>query len=175
MNRKPLIAAVLLAWLVTGAFSSLAKPAAEAPIIWQEDIQDVFVTGYCGFPMEVRTTGTGVFHLFLDEGGNFERIIITEPTMRMTFTNLDTGEAVWTPTVNMVEQHLNDDGTGSKTLRGLLWRLVVPGEGLVTADVGRIDWLFTFDEAGNVISEDLVFSAGIQENQLPALVCTVLA
>lgn len=174
MKRKAIVAVVLFVWFVTGAFASPSAPSSGAPIIWQEDVEDVFVTGFCGFPMEVRTTGTGVFHLFLDEDGNFERIIITEPTMRMVFTNLATGEKVWTPTVNMVEERMNDDGTGTKTLRGLLWRLVVPGEGLVTADVGRIDWLFTFDDEGNVVSEDVVFVAGIQENQLPPMLCAVL-
>jgi hypothetical protein len=94
--------------------------------------------------------------------------------MKMVFTNLITGEAVWTPSVNMTQEQLNEDGTGTKTLRGLLWHLVVPGEGLVTADVGRIDWLFTFDDQGNVVSEDLVFVAGIQENQLPPMLCSVL-
>lgn len=174
MKRRTLIAALLFAWLVTGAFISPSGHASGAPIIWQDDVEDVFVTGFCGFPMEVRTTGTAVFHLFLDEDGNFERIIITEPTMKMVFTNLITGEAVWTPSVNMTQEQLNEDGTGTKTLRGLLWHLVVPGEGLVTADVGRIDWLFTFDDQGNVVSEDLVFVAGIQENQLPPMLCSVL-
>jgi hypothetical protein len=159
---------------VTGAFSSPSRPASGAPIIWQEDIEDAFVTGFCGFPMEVRTTGTGVFHLFLDEDGNFERIIITSPTVRLVFTNLNTGESVWTPSVNMVDQRMNEDGTGTLSYRGLLWHLVVPGEGLVTADVGRIDWLFTFDDEGNVVSEELVFVAGIQENQLPPMLCPVL-
>ena len=33
-------------------------------------------------------------------------------------------------------------------------------EGLVTADVGRIDFQFTFDEQGNIASEEVVFAAG---------------
>jgi hypothetical protein len=174
VKRRTLIAVILFAWFVTGAFTSPSRLASGAPIIWQEDVEDVFVTGFCGFPMEVRTTGTGVFHLFLDENGNFERIIITAPTVKIVFTNLNTGESVWTPSVNMVEQRMNEDGTGTLTYKGLLWHLVVPGEGLVTADVGRIDWLFTFDDEGSVVSEELVFAAGIQENQLPPMLCSVL-
>jgi hypothetical protein len=164
---------------IFGAIAAMSAARVEAqgggPIIFREEIDDSFTTGACGFPMEVRTTGTGVFHLFLDETGSFERLIITEPQVRITFTNLETGESVWTPSVNMVMQVLNEDGTGTKTLRGLLWRLVVPGDGLLTADVGRIDFLFTFDDEGNIISEEIVFSAGQQENNFLPMVCSALA
>ncbi len=174
MKHRIIGAVVGLAWLVTVGFAPMAQVQPDGPIIWQDEVNDSFTTGFCGFPMEVTTTGTGVFHLFLDEEGNFEKIIITEPTMRITFTNLDTGETVWTPSVNMAEEIANEDGTGTKTLRGLQWHLIVPREGLVTADTGRIDWLFTFDDQGNIISEDVVFSAGIQEGVFAPALCQVL-
>ena len=154
----------------------VARPQAVGgqPIVYKIPTNDVFVTNYCGFPMRVTTTGSAVIHLFLDAGGNFERVIITAPDLKISFTNLNTGETVWTPSVNMVMEQANEDGTGTKTLRGLLWRLTVPGEGLITADVGRIDFLFTFDEDGNIISEDVVFLAGQQENIFLPTLCSVL-
>lgn len=152
------------------------NPAVAAgPTIVREDADDVFVTQFCGFPMEVRTTATGIFHLFFDEDGALERVLVTTANSKLTFTNLVTGEAVWTPSVNMVEGHFNDDGTATTTLRGLFWHLIVPGEGLITADVGRLDLLETFDESGNIVSEEVVFSAGIQENQFLPTVCIVLS
>ena len=148
--------------------------AASGPVIFRQSVDDTFVTTFCGFPMEVRTTGTAVVHLFLDDEGNFDRVIITAPETRLTFINLDTGESVWTPSVNMVRDEANDDGTGTQSLRGLLWRLIVPGQGLITADVGRIDYRLTFDSSGNIIDEEVVFSAGIQENQFVPTLCSVL-
>jgi len=161
--------------LLTGAVASPVGAQDGGPIIFRDHLDDTFTTGYCGFPMKVDTTGTGVFHLFLDENGDFERIIITSANIKLSFTNLDTGETVWTPSVNMVEAQLNADGTGTQTLRGLLWHLIVPDEGLLTADVGRIDFLLTFDENGNIISADVVFAAGQQEGEFLSMLCTVLA
>jgi len=130
----------------------------------------------CSFPVRLHTTGWGIVHLFLDEDGTFRRVIITEPDTTITFTNELTGASVWTPSVNMVEESPNRDGTGTKTLRGVLDHIVVPGEGLITADVGRIDFLFTFDDQGTIISEQMVFSAGQQdgEDQFDAVLCTFL-
>src|SRR5512143_3251403 len=104
MKRRMIVAVFMLGWLLTGAFSPHAPAKTGGPIIWRQAVDDSFISSKCSFPMQVETTGTGVFHLFLDSDGNFERVIITEPTMRITFTNLDTGKSIWTPTVNMVEE-----------------------------------------------------------------------
>ena len=149
---------VVFAFLVGGGLA--ARASGGGPLIIREPVDDTFITGYCGFPMEVHTTGTTMVRVFFDNSGNFERALITAPETRVSFTNLDTGESVWTPSVNMVQETANADGTGKQTLRGLLWHLVVAGEGLVTADVGRIDFQFTFDEQGNIESEEVVFAAG---------------
>jgi hypothetical protein len=154
--------------------AALASAAqAGQPLILHLPIDDVFVTNACGFPLEVRTSGTAVIHVFPTELWD-ERVIITAPETRLTFTNLDTAASIWTPSVNMVMQIPHEDGTGTKTLRGLLWRLVLPGEGLITADVGRIDFLFTFNEAGEIVSEELTFSAGQQDGAFLAQMCSVL-
>ena len=174
MKRRFIVAVFLALWLITGAFAPRVQIQGGRPLIWRQDVDDTFTTGYCGFPMQVHTTGTGVFHLFLDSNGNFQRLIITAPTTTLTFTNLDTGKSVRTPSVNMVLDQANPDGTGTQSLRGLLWHLVVPGQGLVTADVGRIDWLLTFDDQGNLISQNVVFSAGIQQGQFEQTLCSVL-
>ena len=149
---------LLFALLVGSGLAARASGA--GPLIIREAVDDTFTTGYCGFPMEVHTTGTTMVRVFFDESGNFERALITAPGTRVSFTNLDTGESVWTPSVNMVQETANADGTGTQTLRGLLWHIVVAGEGLVTADVGRIDFHFTFDDQGNIESEEVVFAAG---------------
>lgn len=171
---KTLIRSACLAFVLVAA--SVAHPGALGgqPVVFKMPVDDVFVTNYCGFPMRVTTTGSAVIHLFLDDAGNFERVIITEPNVKIAFTNLGTDETVWTPSVNMVTEQANEDGTGTQTLRGLLDHLVVPHEGLITADAGRIDFLFTFDDAGNVTNVDVVFLAGQQDNVFVDTVCSVL-
>ena len=171
MNRRVNWVLIALALVVPNRHAV----AGSSPTIFRQPLDDVFITGYCGFPMEVRTTGSGVFHLFLDDQGNFERVIITAPRIRLSFTNLTTGASIWTPSVNMVEDTANPDGTGTQSLRGLLWRLVLPHEGLVTADVGRIDFLLTFDDEGNIIGSEVVFLAGQQEGQFEAALCSALS
>ena len=174
MTRRPALAVLAVLGAVMMTFASASSLAAGGPVIIRMPVDDVAVANFCGFPLEMRTTGTVFVHLFLDEEGSFDRVLITAPATRLTFTNLNTGESIWTPSVNMVQQSLNDDGTGTTTLRGLFWRLVLPGEGLITADVGRLDLLFTFDEEGNVTSEEVVFVAGIQKNAFLPAVCAAL-
>jgi hypothetical protein len=140
------------------------------PLIFRETVDDTFVAGFCGFPLEVHSTGTAVFHVFFDASGAFERVLITAPQVQVAFTNLETGASVWTPSVNMVRETANEDGTFVVTLRGLFWHLIVPGQGLVTADVGRIDLLMS--PGGG--SSEVVFEAGQQDGEFLQTLCSVL-
>src|SRR5690242_3671763 len=94
--------------------------------------------GGCSFPLRIEFTGTAHVRLYLDASGNPTRILITGADVKGTFTNSATGASVWTPSPNMVLVTFNADGTVTQSLRGLLDRIVVPGQGLITADVGRI-------------------------------------
>ena len=172
MRNRFVFALIVAGVVALGSQISLAARSG-GPTIFRDVIDDTFVFRSCGFPIEVRTTGTGVFHIFRDAEGNLERVLITSAAIRFNFTNLLTGESVWTPSVNMVREDFDDDGS-TQTLRGLLWHLVVPGEGLITADVGRIDFRFTVDEEGNVIAQEVVFLAGQQDNQFIPQLCSVL-
>lgn len=171
MTRRVAWRLTTLALVVQMGVLAGLEARGNAPVIVREAVNDTFTTGFCGFPMEVETTGTGIFHEFYDDDGNLERVIVTSAAIRLTFTNLLTGESVWTPSVNMVLVEIDEV---VQSLRGLLWRLVIPGEGLVTADVGRIDFQFVLDENGEVVSEEIVFSAGQQENAFIAAVCDAL-
>src|SRR5687767_1650532 len=101
MPVRMTVGALLFALLVG---SSLTARAGGGPLIIRESVDDVFTTGYCGFPMEVRTTGTAMVRVFFDDSANFDRALITAPETRLRFTNLDTGESIWTPSVNMVQE-----------------------------------------------------------------------
>jgi len=174
MNLRIVIAAVIITGALIGGDVVRLQASAGGPIIFRQQIDDIATTTFCGFPMEIRTTGTAVIHLFLDDDGGFQRVIVTAPRTRLTFTNTATGESVWTPSVNMVQEIANADGTGTQTLRGLFWHLVVPGEGLVAVDVCRIAFVFTFDDLPNIVSEEVAFEAGQWEGQFIPMLCSAL-
>jgi hypothetical protein len=167
---KARVLSVVLA--VVALVVPLAAQAA-GPIILRLPIDDVEVVPFCGFPMEIQTTGTAVVHLFLDEAGAFERVIITSPRIRLTFTNLSNGKSVWTPSVNMVVQSQAEGSSRTSSYRGLLWHLIVPGQGLITADVGKLDVLITMHDDGT-FTEEVTFVAGQQEGAFLPLLCATL-
>jgi hypothetical protein len=172
---KRILVVVLVS--LTGVFGVTTLGAAPSgkPLIFRVPIDDIDLTQYlCGFPVSIHTQGTAVIHVFPTDSWD-DRVIITAPGTRLTFTNVTTGESIWTPSVNMIMQTPNDDGTGTKSLRGLLWRLVIPGRGLVAADVGKLDVLFTFDASGQIVSEEVVFSAGQQDGTFLQEMCAALA
>src|SRR5258706_605742 len=119
-----------------------------------------------------------VDRIFFDSAGNFLRVIITAPQTTLTFTNLDNNKSVSTPSVNMAEQYANPDGTGTATLRGLLDHIIIPGQGLVAADTGRIDTVYTFDNSDNIIGAQTSFVAGQSDGVLTdpnsTILCSVL-
>lgn len=179
MKRRLIVAALGIAALLTGAFAAPFQPAS-GPTISRITVNDSFTQYVCGDPgpgfmMKTQATGTAVIHRFAGKNGDFEKYIITQPRMRMKFTNLDTGESVWTPTVSMTMQQKN--AAGKVTLKmetGLKWRIIVRGEGIVTGEVGRIVWRYVYDDDGNFIDSDIVFSAGIQDGNVAPVLCEVL-
>ena len=157
--------------------SFTARAFAAEPLIFSVPAgPDVTYHHLCSFPVLVHTTGNAIFHVFFDSAGNFSHVIITAPQTTLTFTNTINGKSVWTPSVNMVEEYGNPDGTGTQTLRGLLDHIIVPGQGLIAADVGRVDIVYTFDNSGNIIGAQTVFSSGQQDGIIPnpSILCSVL-
>jgi hypothetical protein len=71
MPVKITFGGLLFALLVGSGLS--ARASGTGPLIIREPVDDTFTTGYCGFPMEVHTTGTAMVGVFFDTSGNFER------------------------------------------------------------------------------------------------------
>ena len=71
---------VVTGLLAIGAVVQLR--AAGGPIIFSQEIDDRITVGFCGFPIEIRTTGTARIHLFLSSDGSFERVIVTQHRRR---------------------------------------------------------------------------------------------
>lgn len=170
INGRSALALLAASLLTLGA----SQPAvAQQPGIFREPVDTVVTETSCGFPIEIRTTGTAVIHIFPTDLFS-PRVIITAPRMTVTFTNLLTGESISTPSPNIITETPQEDGTRIDSLTGLFWRLVVRGEGLITADVGKIDLVVTFKENGEVESVEQTFSSGQQNGDFLTQVCTVL-
>lgn len=168
MIKRTAIATVFS--LVFTPILAFAKP----PLIVELPAQpDVTFQNFCPFPVLVHTTGRGVAHVFFNNEGDVRDVIITAPRTTLTFTNVTNGHTISTPSVNMVRQSFDAD-TVTVSLRGLLDRFVVPGRGLVLADTGRVDWTYTLDSDGDVISELQTFASGHQDNGLSPALCPLI-
>jgi hypothetical protein len=147
---------------------------AKQPLIFDVPAQPDFTIHHsCPFPVLVHSTGHGIFHVFFNNQGAVSDIIITAPDTTLTFTNTTNGHSVSTPSVNMVKQSF-DGSTLTVSFRGLLDRFVVPGRGLVMADVGRVDTVYTVDSNGNIVSAVQTFASGQQDNGLSDAICPLI-
>ena len=88
-----------------------------------------------------------------------------------TFTNPANGKSLWTPNVGPDKTTIMEDGSAVLAIVGLISRLVVPGEGVVMQDVGRVVLYF---ESPDDQEPDVVFEAGPHDGLFPA-VCDYLA
>jgi hypothetical protein len=172
MKRHILVAGLVLALLVTGAFAGPPPPTARSENL-RVSSHDVTLNGDCSFPMEIDAFADGVIHRHYDATGQLVKTLITTPQGRMTFKNLNTGKSVWTPTVGVFVSKTNPDGSLTFGWSGIHARIVVPGQGLVLADLGRVEWTLKFDGSGNVTSFKLSRS-GVQDGVVPARLCDVL-
>lgn len=107
------------------------------------------VLGVCGFPILRHDLGNVRFQDHDDQDGNFvfENAIATRYTI--TFTNPDNGKSLTSRRAYNERFLQYDDGTFKVVSVGLVANLVVPGEGLVAANVGNIT--STFDEFGELL------------------------
>lgn len=170
MKRSFIVAGIILVSLLTGAFAP-QTPLQSTPTIWRQAINDSATNTFCGFPMRIETKGTGIIHVWRTSTGAVQRILITQASMKMTFTNLDNNKSVWSPTVNMQQMRYGSDGSLTKIMRGLVWRIVVPGKGVVAANVGLNDWTLKFSSTGVLLSSKLT---GKHDGSIPQVLCTVL-
>ena len=174
--RGSLLAAVAVATLASGVGAAAAAAAAPASgtttQVFRVPVDASSTVSVCGFPVVRRDTGTLVFVDRFDEQGNvvFENAIFSGWTI--TFTNPATGASI-SSTRGYVEQFVQyRDGTFLAMSAGLVSGLVVPGEGLVAANVGVIRVLFDADGAP---IPDSILIAGIHDGPIARAVCPYLA
>jgi hypothetical protein len=123
----------------------IAPPAFAAPpqvTILNIDVTinpDPVFSPACGFPVETQFVGKVKLALHVDNAGKPVFEIDTSPGFRTTFTNPANGKSFSTPNVTMnITTFTQDSTTGTITLHGLNYRIVVPGQGVVFLQTGRV-------------------------------------
>jgi hypothetical protein len=167
-HRLLLVSLAVLLALVTVAPAFAAQPEIKRTVV-----DDTFtVDDVCAFPLEVHVEGIERDALYYDQAGNLVQVIATFPRLRVTLTNLETGESLSFPSPSVATTKINPDGSYTVTVTGLSDRLVVPGQGAVAMDVGRfVDYYSGPDDQ----EPDTIFEAGRFDASNPPHICEVLA
>jgi hypothetical protein len=160
----------LLLILVTALPNLTSIAAASEPDIFRVPIDQTQTLYVCGFPIFRHDEGTLIFQDSFDEEGNvlWENAIFSN--WRITFTNPANGKSLTSVRAYNERYVLYDDGSFKAMSAGLVAELIIPGEGLVAANVGVIT--ATFDASGNLVS---ILVAGQHDGPIAAFVCPYLA
>jgi hypothetical protein len=128
----------------------------------------------CPFDIVAHVEGTRVVTDFTDQGGALVRRVIHLRSFKITYTNPLSGKSLSTPLAGPAIGEPQADGTWLVTVPGNDGRFVVPGQGLVFANVGlRIGLRVGMFPPATI--QEIVKSVGIQdESEFPA-VCSGLA
>jgi hypothetical protein len=151
-------------------FAVTSAVLAAKPVIITEPVDETVTIACDGFTLERHVTGTVRHRLVDDSAGNPVREIHTI-SLRHRVTNLATGESVSTRDVGVDRVAINPDGSATVAVIGLVGRVVMPGQGLLAADLGRLVLLFESPEDQD---PDVLFEAG-RHDDIDAAFCAALA
>lgn len=141
---------------------------AAKPDMFTFPVDDTFVLGDCdGFSVIEHVEGTVKVSTHFDQDGNFVMEIVRF-SLHHTYTNSVTGASLSSPDVGIDKIVSNDDGSASVSVIGIVGRIVVPGEGLVFAHLGKI--MFDADTG------EVLFVAGPHDDfgDLLSVLCSAL-
>ena len=143
---------------------ALAPAAIAAPpvhgdrILVESDVIHPRVSTLCGFPVRQQYEGWYRTSTFYDRDGEV-RMAMEQSIYQVTWSangkTLDAGVA------GPLRVVYNDDGTQTLYITNVIHRNA-PGEGITSGEAGRTVLVLTFDEDGNVISEELVAESGLR-------------
>ena len=120
------------------SFTLVTSVFAAKPDIFTIPVDDTFMLGECdGFSVIEHVEGRVKISTHFDQDGNFTMEIIRF-SLRHTYTNSVTGESLTSPDVGIDKVVVHEDGSGEVNVIGIVGRIVVPGEGVVLAHLGKI-------------------------------------
>jgi hypothetical protein len=108
----------------------------------------------CSFPVTQHEEGAIRVMSHLDRSGN-PSFVMEIRKISGGFTNLATGKSLPFHDASLVRTTFAPDGSSDTAFIGLIFRVVVPGAGVILSDVGNIN--FDFNPDGSL---DISFEAG---------------
>lgn len=170
MKRKfSLIFASLLATLIAFAPAMSRLVAAAPPEHFTVDVDQTRTLSNCAFPVVRRDEGTLIFQDSFDSNGNLVWENAIFPSWRITFTNPANGKSVTSVRAYNERFVQYDDGPFKAMSAGLVAHIVIPGQGVVAANVGVISVIF--DTSEQPIS---ILIAGEHDGPIQQFVCPYL-
>lgn len=159
---------VMAALVVISAASAAGKP--EATRIEVDDTVPGSID--CGsYHLDEHVFGHVILRTFFKNG---ELVMeLNNFALKHTISNPTTGEALTTPDVGADHFKIARDGSATMAVIGIVARVVVPGQGIVAGEVGKVTFFFT-DPAD---TEPDVSFAGIHDgfDAIDAALCAALA
>jgi hypothetical protein len=150
------------------SLSSVAPAFAAKPDFFTIQVDDTIVLAECeGFSILEHVEGRVKVSTHFDRNGNFS-MEVARVHLRHTLTNSETGASLSSPDVGIDKVTVNQDGSTTVAIIGVVARIVVPGEGLIFASVGRL----VFD--ANTGETLLVAGPHDDFADLPEILCATL-
>jgi len=170
-----LLTAAALACALAAVVVPLAGAA--APTVTTTEVnRDVLLAAgpdTCAFDIVAHLEGTRVVTDYTDGNGNLVRRVILLRHFTITYTNPLSGKSLSTPLAGPVIGEPQPDGSWLVTVPGNDGRFVVPGEGIVFANVGLRIGTHVGPLSGAI--DDILKSVGIQDTSEFPAVCSGLA
>ena len=148
--------ACVLASIIALALGHSPGVRAAGPDVFSVPVDDTSSFEACDFPVENHTTGAIRIDDFFDEQGNLVREVANY-NLKITYTNSLTGESVTSRSAGPDILQVNPDNSANLMSIGLLARIVLPGQGLLAVQTGRLVLFFT--DPGDQ-EPDVLFGAG---------------
>ena len=170
--RRPVIAAVALALVVSGLASAAAVAAGPTRLVEEIDFTVSFPAGArCPFPVDRTVTGTLVTTTFTDADG-LTKTTFSYKAGKITYTNPANGASIFTVLAGPAVWIDNGDGTTTVFVPGDDQLYTAPGVGFVVGNAGLS--IITIDsETLEVLSIDKL--AGHQDGLTFPSFCVGLA
>jgi hypothetical protein len=159
MKARSLARLLLMSLIALFAAASTSPVLAAPPTT--EQVTDVFDVpeSACGFPIEGTFEATIKTSTFVDKNGNVVKTIERFLHATLTFINVETGASLTGKSAGPLITRGD-----TQTATGINARFVVPGQGIVAAQVGRLVF----------VGDELVLERGQNDELFPTL-CSVLA
>jgi hypothetical protein len=154
--------------LALGALVFASNAVAAKPEMERVEVDESETIDCGGYEITHSVTGFIIFREFFRNG----EFVGAVTTYSLTESFTGPGGTLVTPDVGIDHLRVEEDGSATLAVIGIVSRFVVPGEGLVFGEVGQLRLFFT--EPGDP-EPDVTFEAGHHDGDVVEAACELLA